>query len=283
MTANAQQETVLVTAATGKTGRRVVARLQARGVPVRAGSRTPGAGGGEVVFDWDSAATWGPALVGVDSAYVAFYPDLAAPGAVEAMSGFGRVAAEQGVRHLVLLSGRGEPDAVVSEEALRASGVPLTVVRAAFFAQNFSEGVLADLVAGGAIAFPGAQTPEPFIDADDIADVVVAALTEGGHRGKVHEVTGPRLVTFGEAAAELGSALGREVRYLPVSGPEFAALLQQAGFPEPDAQWLAALCTMLMDGHNASTTNAVREVLGRDPKDFKDFARDAVAADAWHS
>lgn len=281
MTANAQQKTVLVTAATGKTGRRVVARLQDREVPVRAGSRTPGDGEDEVVFDWDAPATWGPALAGVDLAYVAFYPDLAAPGAADAMSGFGRMAARSGVRHLVLLSGRGEPDAVVAEEALRASGVPLTVVRAAFFAQNFSEGVLADSVAGGTIAFPGARTPEPFVDVDDIADVVVAALTEGGHQGKTYEVTGPRLITFGEAAAELGSALGREIQYLSVSGPEFAALLQQVGFPEPDARWLAALCTMLMDGHNASTTPTVREVLGREAKDFKDFARDAVVAGAW--
>ncbi|MFE5855578.1 NAD(P)H-binding protein [Streptomyces sp. NPDC056500] len=281
MTANAEQETVLVTAATGKTGRRVAARLRTRGTPVRAGSRTPGSGAGEVVFDWESPATWTPAVQGVTSVYVAFYPDLAAPGAVEAMSAFGQVAAAQGVQRLVLLSGRGEPEAVAAEDALRESGVPLTVVRAAFFAQNFSEGVLADSVAQGAIAFPGGQTPEPFIDVDDLADVVVAALTEDGHLGQTYEITGPRLLTFGQAATDLGAALGREVKYLPVSGNEFAALLQQVGFPEPDAAWLAALCTMLMGGHNASTTDTVREVLGRDAKDFVDFARDAVVEGAW--
>ncbi|MEU5400012.1 NAD(P)H-binding protein [Streptomyces sp. NPDC005963] len=281
MTANAEQKTVLVTAATGKTGRRVAERLRTRGIPVRAGSRTPGNTAGEVVFDWESPATWAPAVSGVDSVYVAFYPDLAAPGATAAMREFGQVAAAGGVRRLVLLSGRGEQDAVVAEDALRESGLPLTVVRAAFFAQNFSEGVLADSVAQGAIAFPGAQTPEPFIDVDDLADIVVATLTEDGHEGRTYEVTGPRLLTFGQAATELGAALGREVQYLPVSQAEFSALLQQVGFPEPDAIWLAALCTMLMDGHNASTTDTVREVLGREAKDFVDFARDAVVEGAW--
>ncbi|WP_406276018.1 NmrA family NAD(P)-binding protein [Streptomyces sp. NBC_00191] len=276
MTENLKQETVLVTAATGKTGRRVAERLAARGVNVRAGSRK-----GSVLFDWEDESTWGPALHGADAAYVAYFPDLAAPGAPEAMRALGRVAAESGVGRLVLLSGRGEPDAVVAEEALRESGLDLTVVRASFFAQNFSEGAMYEGVLTGEIPFPAGETGEPFIDADDLADVVVAALTEDGHAGQVHELTGPRLLTFGEVAAEIGRASGREVRYVPVSGVEYAEMLQQFGFPGPESEWLSDLFTMLLDGHNASLTDGVRQVLGRQPKDFAAFARDAAGSGAW--
>ncbi|MFD3437793.1 NAD(P)H-binding protein [Streptomyces sp. NPDC058685] len=276
MTENQKQETVLVTAATGKTGHRVAERLTERGVQVRAGSRR-----GAVPFDWEDPSTWAPALGGADAAYVTYYPDLAGPGATEAMRAFGRAATAAGVGRLVLLSGRGEPDAVRAESALREAGVPLTVVRASFFAQNFSEGPMAEGVAHGELVFPAGGTAEPFIDADDLADVMVAVLTEEGHTGETYEVTGSRLLTFQEAAEEIGRATGREVRYVPVSGEEYQGMLQQVGLPAQDAAWLVELFTMLMDGHNASTTDGVRQVLGRAPRDFADYARDAAKAGAW--
>ncbi|MFG2560766.1 NmrA family transcriptional regulator [Streptomyces sp. NPDC048496] len=277
-TENVKRETVLVTSGTGKTGRRVVERLAARGVPVRAGSR-----GGEVRFDWADESSWAPALRGVDAAYVAYYPDLAAPGAPEAMAAFGRIAVENGVHRLVLLSGRGEPQAVVAEEKLRgaAAGATLTVVRSAFFAQNFSEGVLLDGVFGGEVVFPAGGTAEPFVDADDLADVVVAALTEEGHGGLVHELTGPRLLTFDEVASEITLAVGREVRYVSVTEPQYAAALEEFGMPAPEAGFLAELFTTLLDGHNARTTDGVERVLGRAPKDFGTFAREAAEDGSW--
>ncbi|WP_433544903.1 NmrA family transcriptional regulator [Streptomyces sp. CA-294286] len=267
--------TVLVTAASGKTGRRVAERLAAQGVDVRAGSRK-----GEVRFDWEDEGSWGPALAGADAAYVTYYPDLAAPGAVEAMRTFGRTAREKGVTRLVLLSGRGEPEAVEAESALReAWGSPagMTVVRAAFFAQNFSEGAMGEGVAAGEIAFPAGDKAEPWVDADDLADVVVATLTEPGHGGEVYDVTGPRLLTFAEVAAEIGRAAGREVRYAPVTVEQYASALQGFGLPEAEAHWLANLFGTLLDGHNATTTDGVRRVLGREARDFRTFAEEVWA------
>ncbi|MYS63542.1 NmrA family NAD(P)-binding protein [Streptomyces sp. SID5473] len=260
--------TVLVTAATGKTGRRVVERLTAAGLRVRAGSRT-----GETVFDWEAPDTWAPALKGADLAYVNYFPDLAAPGAIAAMRAFGREAAAAGVRRLVLLSGRGEPEAVFSEGALADAGVPVTVVRGAFFAQNFSEGWLGEGLEQGEIAFPAGDTGEPFVDAEDLADVLVATLTDERHAGRTYEITGPRVVTFAEAAAEISRAAGREIRYIPVSGDEYRAGLEASGLPPAEAAWLTELFGTLLDGHNASTTDGVREVLGREPRDFAAFAR----------
>lgn len=282
--ANKQQETrpagpVLVTSGTGKTGRRVVERLAARGVPVRAGSRT-----GEVVFDWADESGWEEALRGAEAAYIAYYPDLAAPGAPEAMTAFGRIARGCGVRRLVLLSGRGEPQAVVAEEALRAAagGTELTVVRSAFFAQNFSEGALLDGVLGGELVFPAGSTAEPFVDAGDLADVVVAALCgEGGVAGQLHELTGPRLLTFAEAAAELTRATGREVQYVAVTGPQYASRLVEFGVPEAEAGFLAELFAMLLDGHNATVTEGVKQALARDASSFTAFAAEAARNGAW--
>lgn len=268
--------TVLVTSGTGKTGHRVVERLTALGVPVRSGSRS-----GEVRFDWADESTWGPALAGADAAYVTYFPDLAAPGAVEAMRTFGGLAVQHGVRRLVLLSGRGEPAAVLAEDALRESCADLTVVRAAFFAQNFSEGAMTEGVLAGEIPFPAGETAEPWVHADDIADVVVKALTEEGHAGLVHELTGPQLLTLAEVAAELSAATGRAVRYVPMSGAQYAELLVQYGLDEGEARWLAELFTTLLDGHNSSTTDGVKRVLGREPRAFADFARDAAAAGDW--
>ncbi|MFI1977978.1 NmrA family transcriptional regulator [Streptomyces wedmorensis] len=268
----ARTSTVLVTSATGKTGRRVAERLAARGATVRAGSRT-----GATPFDWEAPGTWAPALRGADTAYVAYYPDLAAPGAVEAMEAFGRLAAENGVRRITLLSGRGEPAAVLAEESLRASasGVELTVVRASFFAQNFSEGLLAEGVAEGAVVFPAGDTAEPFVDADDLADVVVETLTADGHAGRVYEVTGPRPVGFAEVAAEISRVSGRPVVYEPVSEAEYAGLLAGFGLPVPEAEWLAALFATLLDGHNSSAADGVKRILGREPRSFADFATEA--------
>ncbi|MET9346182.1 NmrA family NAD(P)-binding protein [Streptomyces termitum] len=272
-TGDAAVRTVLVTGATGKTGRRVAERLAARGTAVRAGSRS-----GPVRFDWEDPESWAPALAGADAAYVNYYPDLAAPGAVAAMTAFGGAAARAGVRRLTLLSGRGEPAAVAAEEALRAAadGVPLTVVRAAFFAQNFTEGLLAEGVAAGELVFPAGETAEPFVDVADLADVVVETLLSDAHAGLVHELTGPRPVTFAEVAAELSRTSGRPVAYVPVGRERYAALLAGFGLPVPEAEWLSDLFTTLLDGHNAWATDGVERVLGRAPRSFGRFAAEAA-------
>jgi len=268
--------TVLVVGSTGKTGRRVVERLEARGITVRHGSR-----GSATPFDWDDPATWAPAVAGVDQAYITYYPDLSFPGAAERMTELARLAREAGVRHLVLLSGRGEPGALVSEDAVRAVGPQLTVVRASWFAQNFTEGMLAGTVESGTLALPAGDVPEPFIDVDDIADVAVAALTGEAAGGEVYEVSGPRLMTMPEVAADLAAATGRPVSYVPITTEQFVAGLAGLGLPAEEAEATGQLLADLLDGRNASLTDGVQRALGRPAKDFAAFARDAAAAGAW--
>jgi uncharacterized protein YbjT (DUF2867 family) len=266
----------LVLGGTGKTGRRVARRLRARGIPVRVGSRS-----GQPPFDWENRGTWAPALRDVNSAYVSYYPDIAAPGAVETVGAFARLAVGRGVRRLVLLSGRGEAEAERAEQAVRDSGADLTILRSTWFSQNFSEDYMLEPVLSGELALPAGDTPEPFVDADDIADVAVAALTQDGHTGQIYELTGPRLLTLAEAAAEISKAAGREIRYVPVSAGEYAATAARQGVPAEVIDLLTYLFGEVLDGRNAHLADGVRRALGREPRDFTDYARDAAASGVW--
>jgi uncharacterized protein YbjT (DUF2867 family) len=270
------QHLTLVTAATGKTGRRVARRLQAGGHAVRGVSRTA-----PVPFDWEDRTTWAAALDGVTAAYLAYAPDLAVPGAADTVGAFARLAVDAGVDRLVLLSGRGEEAAREAEEAVRAAGAELTVVRAAWFAQNFSEGAFLQQVLAGEVALPVDAMREPFVDAEDVAAVAVAALTQEGHAGRVYDVTGPRLLTFAEAVAEVGRAAGRELTYLPVPLGAFLDVLREQGCPADAVALLALLFGELFDGRNAVLGDGVREALQRAPRDLADWAREAAAAGAW--
>jgi uncharacterized protein YbjT (DUF2867 family) len=127
------------------------------------------------------------------------------------------------------------------------------------------------------------ETPEAFVDANDIADVAVAALTEDGHAGQLYELSGPRLLTFSEAAAEIARASGREIRYLPVSIEEQAAAAAAQGVPGEFVDLLTYLFSELLDGRNAHLTNGIQRALGREPRDFADFARDAAATGVWNA
>jgi uncharacterized protein YbjT (DUF2867 family) len=276
MTPDTETKPTLVLGGTGKTGRRVAERLMARDIPVRLGSRSA-----EPPFDWEQPSTWSPALEGVGSVYVSYYPDLAVPGAVEAVGSFARLAVESGVPRLVLLAGRGEAEAEAAEQAVRESGAELTILRATWFAQNFSEDYWRDAVLSGEVALPAGEMPEPFVDADDIADVAVAALTEEGHVGELYELTGPRLLTFAEAVEEIAKATGREIRYVPVSIDEYAEVAAEQGAPGEVIELVKYLFGEVLDGRNAHLADGVQRALGREPRDFRDYARDAAATGVW--
>ncbi len=270
-------ETVLVIGGNGKTGSRVAERLTARGIDVRTGSRSS-----DPAFDWEDSGTWDKALDGVTAAYVTYYPDLAFPGASDRIRDFSRLAVANGVRRLVLLSGRGEEGAQRSEQELMNSGADWTVVRCAFFAQNFDEGFLAEAVRAGEFALPAGDVAEAILDVDDIADVVVESLTGGArHVGQEYELSGPRLITFAEAAAELSTVSGRDVRYVPITAEQFSAMLAEAGLPDYYVSGLTGVFTEIMDGRNEYLADGVQRALGRAPRDFADYVRRTAATGVW--
>jgi uncharacterized protein YbjT (DUF2867 family) len=266
-------QTTLILGGTGKTGRRVAQRLAARGLPVRMASRSS-----EPSFDWHDERTWAAVLNGVDAAYLTYFPDVAAPTAADHVGRFSKLAVERGVRKLVLLAGRGEPQVKPAEQAVSESGASFTILEAAFFCQNFSEGILSPI--DGEIVFPAGEVAEPFVDCDDLADVAVEALLDDAYAGKTLELTGPRVVTFSEAAAEIARASGRDARYTPVSFERYAELLG-AVMPAEDVPFLIDLFRYILDGHNAHTTDGVARVLGRPARDFRAYAETAAASGAW--
>ena len=270
---------ILITAGTGKTGRRIADRLSALHLPHRVGSRSGAPG--TTRFDWDDPTTWDDALAGTEAAYVAFVPDLAFPGAADAVGAFADRAAALGTRRLVLLAGRGEPAARKAEDRVAASGLDLTVVRASFFMQNFSESFFRDPLLDGTLPLPAGQVAEPFVDAEDLADVAVAALTTDGHVGEVYDVTGPELLGFAEAVDEISAATRRPMQYVPVTRGEYASGMVAAGVPVEEASALAELFGEVLDGRNAHLGDGVQRALGREPRSFADFARRAAAAGAW--
>ena len=268
--------TTLVLGGTGKTGRRVAERLKARGVPTRIASRS-----GMPSFDWNDQSTWEAVLDGVTAAYLAYAPDIAIPGATESIRAFVDQAVEQGVKRLVLLSGRGEAEAQLSERIVQASGIEWTVVRASWFNQNFSEGEFLGMVLDGMITLPAANVPEPFVDTDDIADVAVAALTEEGHHGQIYEVTGPRPLTFTDVAKEISRAAGREVQFNQIPKEAFASAITESGAPKEIAWLLNYLFDTVLDGRNAYVSDGVQRALGREPTDFADYASRIAASGLW--
>ena len=267
----------LVLGGTGKTGRRVARRLQARGIKTRIASRsaTPS-------FDWNDPSNWEAVLDGVTSAYISYSPDLAIPGATDSIHRFVDLAVSRGVRRIVLLSGRGEEEAQACEQIVQASNTEWTIVRASWFMQNFSEGEFLNMVQDAAITLPASDIPEPFIDANDIADVAVAALTEEGHAYEVYEVTGPRLMTFTELARDISEAAGRDVQFIKIPKADFNQAVIESGAPTEIAWLLNYLFETVLDGRNARLSDGVQRALGREPADFSDFARRIAARGVWN-
>jgi uncharacterized protein YbjT (DUF2867 family) len=271
-----ENDTTLVLGGTGKTGRRIVKRLQERGIKTRIASRSASPS-----FDWNDSSNWVKVLESVSAVYINYAPDLAIPGATDAIQHFVDLAVTKGVKRLVLLSGRGEQEAQACEQIVQSSSIEWTIVRASWFMQNFSEGEFLSMVQDGAITLPAADVAEPFIDVNDIADVAVAALTEEGHAYEVYEVTGPRLLTFGQVAQEISEASGRDVQFIQIPKDDFNQAISDSGAPADIAWLLNYLFETVLDGRNTYVCDGVQRALGREPADFRDYAKRITARGNW--
>lgn len=236
--------TILVIGSTGKTGKRVADQLEKRGIDVRHGSRSA-----DIPFDWDNPQTWAPAVAGVDKVYLTYYPDLAVPGSVDAVSTLTELAKDAGVSRLVLLSGRNEAEAEKAERVVVASGLDWTIVRCAFFAQNFNEGAWLDEVLAGPVSLPVDHVQEPFVDVDDIAE-------------------------------EIGAAAGRDINFVSVPIEDYTAMLTEFGLPQ-DFIWLLNHLFTEVLGSKVQLGDGVQRALGREPRDFTDYARETAATGVW--
>ncbi len=269
---------ILIIGKNGKTGARVNQRLQNLGYATRAVSRSTSPS-----FDWNNPQNWSSVLDGVKSAYVTYQPDLAVPHAEAAIHEFVSVAIKSGLQHIVLLSGRGEEGAERAEMILQSSGINWNIVRCSWFAQNFSESFMLQGIVDGELVLPANNTVEPFIDADDIADVVVATLTQTAAQNMLYELTGPRALNFADCVDEISQALQRPLKFTPVPIDAYIDVLKQQGVPE-DMQWLLReLFTVVLDGRNSQVKDGVEQALGRPATDFKTYIQKAIESGVWEN
>ena len=271
------KDNILVTGGTGKTGRRVVAGLEELGHNVRVGSRS-----GTPAFDWNDPNTYTAALRGMDKAYIVYYPDLAVPGAKEAITTLTETALKEGLEKVVILSGKGEAEAEACEQIVAESGLRYTVVRASWFNQNFSESFLLEPILAGHVALPMPEAAIPFVDAADIADVVIQALIDDQYDRQILEVTGPRLLTFAQVVEEVEKATGRNIQYQAISLEDYNEVMRNTGLPE-DYIWLFDYLfrEVLGNPENQTISHDVEKVLGRKATDFSEFAQQTAATGIW--
>ncbi|MCM4152418.1 NmrA family transcriptional regulator [Arenibacter sp. N53] len=269
---------ILVIGGTGKTGRKVVKRLIKAGHKVRIGSRSA-----SPAFDWEQPETWSESLKGIDKVYITFQPDLAVPGALEAIEKLIKKAKQSRVKKVVLLSGKGEREAELCEQVVIHSGLDYTIVRASWFNQNFSESFFLEPILEGFVALPQADVKVPYVDTDDIADVAVAALLNEKHNGQIYQLTGPRQLTFKEVIQEISEATGRDIVFTPIALSSYTQVMKQQGVPANFIWLIEYLFTeVLGNADNAEITHDIEKVLGRKPKDFSDYVKGTAATGVWN-
>jgi uncharacterized protein YbjT (DUF2867 family) len=274
---------VLVTTPTGKVGSEVVRLLREKGIKHRIGARTVEKAQKEfpdseiVRFDYQDESTLKAALQGVDTVY------LASPGAApaEPEKRLVDLAKAGGVKRIVKLSAMGvdQNDAAPLrqvEKYIEASGLQWTHVRPSFFMQNYSV-AQAQSIRNGSFAEPADNARTPFIDARDIAEVAVKALTEDGHHGKAYALTGPELLSRAQVAEKLSQGIGKPVQYVPITDQQFREAMK-AYMPPPVLELMSALYAGVRAGWTEVKTDTVQQVLGRPPRSFDEFVKDSRSA-----
>lgn len=280
-----QRLRICVAGATGRIGSHLVRVLSERGVAVRALSRDPSRGEDLPGVEWVAAdladrERLAKVFAGAERLFLL-------TGNTEAMvrlqDNAVRAAEEAGLLHVVKLSALGASDHSKSviglwhwivERRLRSSSLAWTILRPHHFLQNLldqKEAILGE----GVVRSVSGDGKIPFLDTRDISEVAAAALTEPGHGGRTHHLTGPEALSYREVTEILGRALGRSLRYVDESPEEHRQRRRAAGDPE----WLigaqlAIAAYQRAGGPTERTTDTVERILGRPPRSARDFAAD---------
>lgn len=274
---------ILILGGKGKTGRRVVTQLEAKGVPVRLASRSS-----ERRFDWYDETTWPGIISGIHTAYLA--PPVGPSGLAQACR-FVEQAAADGLRRVVLLSGRGVgspgrefavyESSLDLEQALKSSGADWTIVQPAWFMQGFSEDFLREYVLAGEIRVSAGTGAEAWIDTDDVGDVMTTALLDESYVGQTLAISGPRTLTMTEIADELTTATGRKISYVDLDPEAHVAELIEQGLTPEDADAVRDLFAVIRNHRSEYVSDGVEQILGRAPRDFTDWARETAKTGVW--
>jgi ergot alkaloid biosynthesis protein len=276
-------DTILVTGGTGKTGGRLIRRLVEQGWTARCASRSGKAAAGVdgVTFDWFDAKGHAAALAGVKRVYL--IAPLGSNNPIEVMQPFIELAITRGVRRFALLSSsaieEGGPAMGAVHALLRRIAPEWAVLRPSWFMENFVEAHLATIRDQDEIYSATDDGQVPFVAADDIAEVALRALTNDKAVNDGLVITGPKALSYGEAAAIIGAARGRPVRHVRLTGEQLTARFESFGIAHDYAAMLAGLDRAIAGGAEARTTAVVKQLTGRGAMSLEDFA--ARNATVW--
>ncbi|MDR3615384.1 MAG: NAD(P)H-binding protein [Candidatus Obscuribacterales bacterium] len=268
----------LVLGATGKTGSRVAKKLINQGIVVRTAARSRA----DIRFDWNDRSTFASALDNVSAIYLV--PPVLRVDFANIVTKFLDEAERVGVRHVTYLSAYGIEHAP-AEVALRAVELDLasrtalshSVVRPAWFMQNFSETFVKPV--NDEIVVPCGMGAEAFVSADDIASVAAATLSDPvRHAGSVYSPTGPKALTFEEAAADISNAVGRRISYRDIDRNAWINAMIQAGVPAEYGEVLRTLTETIASGRGSRPNNDVLTATDKPPTSFTEFATKSAAA-----
>jgi uncharacterized protein YbjT (DUF2867 family) len=280
---------ILLTGATGNTGRVVAAQLAARGIPFVAMARSEArhrelraAGIATVHGDFDDPSSLDRALAGIEKAYLVCTPDERIEPRETA---FVDAARRAGLRHVVRCSafwaGLDAPTQNLRahgriEQALVGSGVPYTIVRPHGFMQTFTLFNWSMIEGAGALSMPTGDGGIPLVDVRDVASVAVKALTEPGHEGKAYDLTGPEVLTGAQQAAILERVLGRPVTFLPGSELQLRLVMRLLGVPPAPTEHVVKIFRLQRE-HRMEATMPTLQELGITPITYEQFVRDLLA------
>lgn len=266
----------LIIGSSGKTGSRILSKLEQLDYPVRLGSRNA-----KPSFDWEKPENWESVIQGVTQVYISFQPDLAVPSSLASIQQLVDICKKNQVKRLVLLSGRGEPEARACEQVVQNSGLEWTILRASWFFQNFSEGMFLDQILGGPVLFPRVSASEPFVDLDDLADLAVESLITDKHRNRLYELTGPELWNFKDAFQTIAEVTNQNIPFEELPLDDYIQTIKEWGLPE-DTIWLVNyLFRTVLDGRNESVVKDLELALGRKPKDFRTYVKETTKTGIW--
>ena len=281
---------ILVTGATGKVGQQLITALQSKGTPFKAMARSEASaqalasqGVATVRGDLTNAASFSAALRGVDKLFLLSsaprFDGIEIPALL--------AARKNGVKHVVKLSALGVSLDSSSpllrahahiERTLEESGLDFTILRPAFFAQNWVAFYSEAIKAGQPVYSNSGSARLGWIDTRDIAEVAAAALTEPGHEGFIYDLTGPESLSYAEVTTRLGRLLGREVGYVPVPDAAAFQAMKGLGFDPWYAYGMTTLNQGVQRGAADAVTGTVELVTGKAPTGIEAVLRSQLAA-----
>ena len=284
-------KTILITGANGNISSGILTQLKSSGHKLRALVRKPEKadalkqqGIETFVGDLEKPWTLAPAFSGAETVWILTPPGPRAP---EQSSNALWAARQGGAKHVVRMSAVGAGHTAptinsrlhaLSDAELAGSGIPFTILKPHFFAQNLIMITGATIAQQGMmyIAMGGGKTG--IIDSRDISEFAAKVLTTPGHEGKTYTLTGPESLTMGQIATTIGTAIGKPVTYVPIPVEGAKQAMAQMGMDD----WTINLLGDYMTAYSANwgdlVTDEFKRVMGKAPRSIAEFAKDFAKA-----